>query len=47
MIYTTLFDQKFDNGVNEVLSWFGVNLMARVQDITQNMLCNLTKISSR
>ena len=38
----TLFYQNFDNGngVNEVLSLFvSVNLMARVQDITQNVLC--------
>ena len=24
------FKLKFDNGVNEVLSWFGINLMARI-----------------
>ena len=24
----TFFNQKFANGVNEVLSWFGINLMA-------------------
>ena len=39
------FNQKFDNGVNEVLSWFGINLMASFQDITQNMFCILAKIS--
>ena len=26
-IFLTL---KFDNGVNEVLSWFGINLMAKI-----------------
>ena len=41
----TFFDQKFDSGVNEVLSWFGINLMVSFQDITQNMFCNLAKIS--
>ena len=38
--------QKFDNGVNEVLScWLGINLMVSFQDITQNMFCNLAKTS--
>ena len=39
------FSQKFDNGVSEGLSWFGVNLMVSFQDITLNMFCNLEKIS--
>ena len=39
------FNQKFDYGVNEVLSWFGINLIASFQDITQNMFCILAKIS--
>ena len=39
------FNQKFANGVNKVLSWFGINLMASFQDITQNMFFNLAKIS--
>ena len=41
----TFFNQKFDNGVNEVLGWFGNNLMVSYQDITQNMFCILAKIS--
>ena len=41
----TFFSHKFANGVNGVLSWFGINLMASFQDITQNMFCNLAKIS--
>ena len=41
----TFFNRKFDNGVNEGLSWFGINLMVSFQDITQNMFCNLAKIS--
>ena len=41
----TYFNQKFDDGVNEVLSWFGINLMVSFQDISQNMFCNLAKIS--
>ena len=36
-IYIIFFNQKFANGMNEVLSWFGINLLASVQDITQNM----------
>ena len=44
-IYIIFFNQKFANGMNEVLSWFGINLLASVQDITQNMFCNLAKIS--
>ena len=39
------FNQWFDHGVNEVLSWFGINLMVSFQDTTQNMFCNLAKIS--
>ena len=35
----TFFNQKFDNGVNEVLSWFATDLMVRFQDITQDMFC--------
>ena len=42
----TFFNQKFDNVVNEVLSWFGINLMVSFQDITQNMFCNLAKNSN-
>ena len=41
----TFFNQKFDNGVNEGLSWFGINLIVSFQDITQNMCGNLAKIS--
>ena len=37
----TLFSQKFANGVNEVLSWFGINLMASFKNITKNMFCSL------
>ena len=44
MTYTFLF-QDVDNDVNEVLSWFGINLMDSFQDITQNMFCILAKIS--
>ena len=39
------FGQKFNNGVNEGLRWFGINLIVSFQDITQNMFCNLAKIS--
>ena len=46
MTYYTFFHQKFDNGVNEVLSSIGINLMVSFQDIAQNMFfCNLAKIS--
>ena len=38
-------NQKFDYVVNEVLSWFGIDLMGIFQDITQNMFCILAKIS--
>ena len=41
----TFFNQKFDKGVNEGLNRFGINLMVSFQDITQNMFCNLAKIS--
>ena len=41
----TFFNQKFDNGVNEGLGWFGINLMVSFQHIAQNMFCNLAKIS--
>ena len=41
----TFFNQRFDSGVNEVLSWFGINLMVDFQDITQNKLSDLAKIS--
>ena len=36
------FSQKFANGANKVLSWFGINVMASFQNITQNMVCNLS-----
>ena len=41
----TFFDQKFENCVNEGLSWFGSNLVVSFQDIIQNMFFNLAKIS--
>ena len=41
----TFCNQRFDSGVNEVLSWFGINLMVDFQDITQNKLSDLAKIS--
>ena len=41
----TFFNQKLDNGVNELLSWFGINLLVRYQNITQNIFCNLTNTS--
>ena len=41
----TLFNQKFEYSVNEVLSWFGIYLMVSFQDNTQNMFCILAKIS--
>ena len=28
-----------------MLSWFGFNIMVSFQNITQNMFCNLAKIS--
>ena len=31
--------------MNEVLGWFGINLMVSFQYITQNMFCNLAKVS--
>ena len=41
----TFFYQKFDSGVNKVLGWFGINFRVSFKDITQNMICNLAKIS--
>ena len=41
----TFFNSKIDSGVNEGLSWFGINLVVSFQDFTQNMFCNLAKIS--
>ena len=41
----TFFNHRVDYDVNEVLSWFGINLTVGFQDITQNMFCILTKIS--
>ena len=41
----TFFNWKFANSVNEVLGWFGINLLASFQDITQNMFLILAKIS--
>ena len=41
----TFFIEESDNGVNEVLSWFGITQMGSFQDITQSMFCNLAKIS--
>ena len=35
----------FDYGVNQVLSWFDIELMASFKDITQNMFCILARIS--
>ena len=43
----TFFNQRFDNGMNEVLSWFGIIRMVSFQDITQYMFCILSKISNR
>ena len=40
------FDQRFDNGVNVGVSWFGINLMVSFHDITQNIFGNLEKISN-
>ena len=31
--------------MNEVLSWYEINLMVSFHDITQNMFCNLANIS--
>ena len=44
MVYT-IFNQKVDNAMNEGLSWFGINLVVSLKDITQNMFCNLAKNS--
>ena len=41
----TFFNRKFDNGVNEVFSGFGIILVIGFQYITQNMFCNVAKIS--
>ena len=41
----TFFHQKFDNGTNIGLSWFGINLVVIFKFITQNMFCNLATIS--
>ena len=41
----TFFNGKFANDVNDVLSWFGINLLSSFQYITQNMFCDLAKIS--
>ena len=41
----TIFNQKFDNAMNEGLSWFGINLVVSFQDITHNIFCNLAKES--
>ena len=38
------FNINFDKGVNEMLSWFGINLVVSFQDIAQNMFCNLAVI---
>ena len=35
----TFFNQKFDNGVNEVLRWFGINLMVSFQNIRLHKTC--------
>ena len=40
-----LIGQQCDNDVNEGLSRFRIKLMVGLQDITQNMFCNLVKIS--
>ena len=40
----SFFQPKFVNGMNEVLSWFGISLTASFQNITENMFCNLAKI---
>ena len=41
----TIFSQKFDNALNEGLSWFGINLVVSFQNITQNMFVNLARNS--
>ena len=41
----TFFNHKVDNGVNEVLSKFGIDLIVSFQDNTQNMFSNLAQIS--
>ena len=42
----TFFDQRFDNGVNEGVSWFVINLMVSFHNLRQNIFCNLAKISN-
>ena len=39
------FNRKLDDGVNDVLSWFGINLMVCFQDKPWGMFCNLAKVS--
>ena len=41
----TFCNQKIDNGVNEGVSWFEINLILSFIDIAQNMFCNFAKIS--
>ena len=43
--YPWQINQMFDHGVNEGLSWFGINLMVSFHGITQNMFCNLAEFS--
>ena len=38
-------NQKSDSGVNEVLSWFGINLKVGFHNIAQHMFCDFGKIS--
>ena len=42
---STFFNQKIDDGMNEGPNWFGINLIVSLRDITQNMFCNMPKIS--
>ena len=41
----TFFNQKFENGSNEELSWFDINIMVGSPVNTQNMFFNLARIS--
>ena len=41
----TFFNQKFENGVNKGLNWFGFNQMVSFKDITQNRFSKMAKIS--
>ena len=41
----TFFNLKFDKGVNEGLSCFGINIMISFQGIAQNMFGNLAETS--